>query len=177
MTSCYKQRHIALVTTGLFLGWRFPSLYCPFACQLQYPLIYHCPTQRPEPHSGSFAGKCPSDFSWEDKWKRNLLSRVQLFATPWNSPWNSPGQNTGLGSCSLLQGIFPTQGSNPGLPHCRQILYQLKHQGSPRTQSNYGEDKDTVKLWVPQAPFLTSKMTVSLFLFWVLHSANKITFP
>ena len=39
------------------------------------------------------------------------------------SPWNSPGQNTGVGSLSLLQGIFPTQGSNPGLPHCRQILY------------------------------------------------------
>ena len=43
-------------------------------------------------------------------------------------PWNSPGQNTGVGSCCLLQGIFPTQESNPGLPHCRQILYQLSHQ-------------------------------------------------
>ena len=48
------------------------------------------------------------------------------------SPWNSPGQNTEVGSLSLLQGIFPTQGSNPGLPHCRQILYQLSHWGSPR---------------------------------------------
>ena len=47
------------------------------------------------------------------------------------SPWNSPGHNTGVGSCSLLQGIFPTQGSNPGLPHCRQILYQLSHKESP----------------------------------------------
>ena len=47
-------------------------------------------------------------------------------------PWNSPGQNTGLGSLSLLQGIFPTQGWSPGLPHCRRILYQLSHQGSPR---------------------------------------------
>jgi len=47
------------------------------------------------------------------------------------SPWNSPGQNTGVGSLSLLQGIFPTQGSNPGLPHCRWILYQLSHKGSP----------------------------------------------
>ena len=46
-------------------------------------------------------------------------------------PWNSPGQNTGVGSLSLLQGIFPTQGSNPGLPHCRRILYQLSHKGSP----------------------------------------------
>ena len=44
--------------------------------------------------------------------------------------WNSPGQNPGVGSLSLLQGIFPTQGSNPGLPHCRRILYQLSHQGS-----------------------------------------------
>ena len=41
------------------------------------------------------------------------------------SPWNSPGQNNGLGSLSLLQGIFPTQGSNPGFPHCGRILYQL----------------------------------------------------
>ena len=46
------------------------------------------------------------------------------------SPWNSPGQNTGVGSLSLLQGIFPNQGSNPGLPHCKQILYQLSHKGS-----------------------------------------------
>ena len=43
------------------------------------------------------------------------------------SPWNSLGQNTGVGSLSLLQGIFPTQGSNPGLLHCRWILYQLSH--------------------------------------------------
>ena len=48
------------------------------------------------------------------------------------SPWNSPGQNTGVHSLSLLQGIFPTQGSNSGLPHCRWILYQLSHKGSPR---------------------------------------------
>ena len=47
------------------------------------------------------------------------------------SPWDPPGQNTGVGSLSLLQGIFPTQGSNPGSPHCRQILYQLSHKGSP----------------------------------------------
>ena len=48
------------------------------------------------------------------------------------SPWNSPGQNTRVGGCSLLQGTFPTQGLNPGLPHCRRILYQLSHWGSPR---------------------------------------------
>ena len=48
------------------------------------------------------------------------------------SPWNSLGQKTGVSSLSLLQGIFPTQGSNPGLPNCGQILYQLSHKGSPR---------------------------------------------
>ena len=45
------------------------------------------------------------------------------------SPWNSPGQNTGVGSLSLLQGIFPTQGSNQGLLYCRKILYQLSYKG------------------------------------------------
>ena len=47
------------------------------------------------------------------------------------SPQDPPGQNTGVGSLSLLQGIFPTQGSKPGLPHCRWVLYQLSHKGSP----------------------------------------------
>ena len=67
-------------------------------------------------------------FLWREvKWKS--LSHVRLFATPWTiHPWNSPGQNTGVGSLSLLQGTFPTQGSNPGLSHCRQILYCLSHQ-------------------------------------------------
>ena len=48
------------------------------------------------------------------------------------SPWNSSGQNTGVGSLSLLQGIFPTQGSNPGFLHCRWILYQLSYEGNPK---------------------------------------------
>ena len=63
------------------------------------------------------------------KWRWKLLS-VSDSLQP-HSPWNSPGQNTGVGSLSLLQGIFPTQGSNPGLPRCRRILYQLTHKGSP----------------------------------------------
>ena len=54
----------------------------------------------------------------------NLLQPHRLY-----SPWVSLDQNTGVGSCSLLQGIIPTQGLNPGLPHCRRILYQLSHQG------------------------------------------------
>ena len=51
------------------------------------------------------------------------------------SPWNSPDQNTGVGSLTLLQGIFPTQGSNPRLPHCGRILYQLSHKGRPYTKN------------------------------------------
>ena len=61
-------------------------------------------------------------------WKWKLLSHVWLLATP----WDFSGQNTGLGSHSLLQGIFPIQGSNPGLLHCRWILSQVSHKGSPR---------------------------------------------
>ena len=68
-----------------------------------------------------------------------LLSHVQLFATPWTVArqaslfvGDSPSKITRVGCCAFFQGIFPTQGSNPGLPHCRLILYCLSHQGSPR---------------------------------------------
>ena len=50
---------------------------------------------------------------------------------------DSPGKNTGVGCHALLQGIFPTQGSNPGLLHCRWILYHLSHQGNPSTILQY----------------------------------------
>ena len=46
-------------------------------------------------------------------------------------PWDSPGKNSGVGCHALIQGIFPTQGSNPVLPHCKQILHQLSHQRTP----------------------------------------------
>ena len=74
---------------------------------------------------------------WPHRWRPTRLP----------CPWDSPGNNTGvgchfllqcmkvksgMGSCSLPQGIFPTQGLNPGVQHCRQILYQLSHQGSSR---------------------------------------------
>ena len=76
------------------------------------------------------------DYSWQllgVKWSVSL-SVVSDSLQPHGlySPWNSLGQNTGVGSLSLLQGIFPTQGLNPGLPHRRWILYQLSHKGSPR---------------------------------------------
>ena len=53
------------------------------------------------------------------------------------NPWNSPDQNIGVGSHSFLQGIFPPQGSNPGLWHCRQILNQMSHQESPEVKVGY----------------------------------------
>ena len=65
-------------------------------------------------------------------------SVVSNSVTPWTvatrllCPWNSPGKNTGVGSHSLLQGIFLTQGLNLGLLHCMQILYNLSHKGSPQ---------------------------------------------
>ena len=72
--------------------------------------------------------------NWDSKSESESCSVVSdcLRSHGLYSPWNSPGQNTGSGSLSLLQGIFPTQGSNPGLPHCWWILYYLSHKGSPR---------------------------------------------
>ena len=54
-------------------------------------------------------------------------------------PWDSPGKNTGVGSHSLLQGIFPNQELNPGLLHYRWILYHLSHQGSPSSLLHLGK--------------------------------------
>ena len=66
-------------------------------------------------------------------WNESLsVASDSLWSHGLYSPWNSPGQNTGVGSLSVLQGIFPTQGLNPGLPQCRQILYQLSPKWSPR---------------------------------------------
>ena len=85
----------------------------------------------------------PSLFSHSNEVKGKMFSRVQLFETPWTVaprlfyPWDSLGKNTGVGSHSLLQGIFLTQGSNLGLLHCRQILYHhQRHQGSPFQKKN-----------------------------------------
>ena len=67
------------------------------------------------------------------KWKKvKVTQSCPILCDPMDySPWHSPDQNTGAGSLSILQGIFPAQGRNPGLLHCRQILYQLRHKGSP----------------------------------------------
>ena len=77
-----------------------------------------------------------SSVCWVLKVKVKSFSRVQFFATPWPAAcqaplsMNFPGKNTGVGCHFLLQAIFPTQGSNLGLPHCRQSFYHLSHQES-----------------------------------------------
>ena len=77
-----------------------------------------------------------SDINWsqKDKYCVTLLRCVcvkvaQSCLTLFCDSFVTPGRNTGVGSLSLFQGIFPTQGSNPGLTYCRRILYQLSHEG------------------------------------------------
>ena len=80
----------------------------------------------------------PSFPLWKKERKKvNSLICAQLFATPWTvastellRAWDFLAKSTGVGCHFLLQGIFLTQGSNPGLLHCRQMLYHLSHQGS-----------------------------------------------
>ena len=64
----------------------------------------------------------------------SIVDSLQLldWSPPGSIHGDSPGKNTGVGCHALLQRIFPTQGSNPGLPHCRHVVYHLSHQGSPR---------------------------------------------
>ena len=80
----------------------------------------------------------------ERKWRS--LSRVWLFVTPW-TPWNSPGQNTGVGSLSLLQGMFPTQGSNPQVSHTagRFFTSWATREGPKCTCSTEPARKDSFK--------------------------------
>ena len=87
-----------------------------------------------------------------------------------HSPWNSPGQNTGVGSLPLLQGIFPIQGSNPGLPHCRQILYQLSHTNNSKVSEKsavvkHGSDPLLFLVW-----FFPPLLSVLYFLLCLLLS-------
>ena len=68
----------------------------------------------------------------ESESEMSLVMSDSLWPHGLQSPWNSLGRNTRVDTLSLLQGIFQTQGLNPGLLHCRWILYQLSHKGSPR---------------------------------------------
>ena len=85
---------------------------------LHLPLLQECESRHvADTRDVKVAQSCPT-----------LCDTIDLY-----SPWDSPGHNTGVGNLFLLQGIFRTQGSNPCLPHCRRILYQLSHKGSRYT--------------------------------------------
>ena len=96
-----------------FLLFMCPDIISPFV-EVVYPYVH-----------GVF---------WGVKVKGKVAQSCPILWDPMDlyRPWNSPGQNTGVGSHFLLQGIFLTQGSNLGLPHCMWILYQLSHKGIPR---------------------------------------------
>ena len=79
----------------------------------------------------SIQNSCFSQFSFSRSVVSHSLGPHGLWLARLLCPLNSPGKNTRVGSHSLLQGIFPTQGLNQGIPRCRQIIYHLSHQGSP----------------------------------------------
>ena len=111
------------------------------------------------------------------------LNHVRLFATPWTvgcqAPLSgdSPDKNTGVSCHALLQWIFPTQGLNPGLPLCRQILYHLGHQGSPV----YDQESAEEGFFHPE-PELRKKflfclpLQVSYFYSWLTESVTFLWF-
>ena len=118
-------------------------------------------------------------FSFENHWKWKSLRRVWLCATPWpilSREWNSVGQNTRVGSLSLLQGIFPTQGSNPGLLHCRWILYQLNYHESLKISERRMQFKANGFASVePQNGFIFLRFSKNLFwLWWVFVAACEL---
>ena len=82
-------------------------------------------------------------------------------------PWDPPGKNTGEGSCFLLQGIFPTQGSNPGLLHCRRILYHLRHEEAPELQrmGTIAIVLTCIWCWRSRKYFFSSLVSVTLVIF------------
>ena len=112
-----------------------------------------------------FTVSCPSDMLRSWNFTQSTKGKVKVKVTQLcltlcdstdyiYSPWNSPGQNAGVGSLSLLQGILPTQGSNPGLPHCRQILHQLSQQGNPNIP---WENHDSKRHMYPNVLFILAR--------------------
>ena len=109
------------------------------------------------------------------------LSPVWLFATPWTvatrllCPWGSPGKNARVGCHALLQGMFPTQGLNPGLSHCRWILYHLNHEGSPKILEWVAYTFSRRTSW-PRNPTAASHIVGRFFTSWATREAQmKLT--
>ena len=116
--------HVCICITCILVTWvheYLDSCAFPYVCVCAHVTLQMC--QCPKECTVSIRGHVHRE-------SHSVMSN-SLQPCGLQSLWNFPGQNTGVGSFSLLQGIFPTQGSNPSLPHCRWILYQLSHQGSP----------------------------------------------
>ena len=104
-------------------GWDVKGvgyIFCPQICPMA--AFLWC-SHRPSPYQGN--SESVSGSVGSDSLRPHGLQPARLL---W--PWNSPGKSIGVGCHSLFQRIFPTQGSNLGLLHCRQILYRLNHQGN-----------------------------------------------
>ena len=142
---------------NLLLPWCVPSsVYTGAHNWLHKLVIPACGLQVLNPTFPIFVGR------WKVKVKV-AQSCDSLWPDGLHSLRDSPGLNTGVGSLSLLQGIFPTQGSNSGLPHCRWILYQLSDKGSP--VGRYGDIKKPCHFHLPRIPFA---------FFWIPSCSNII---
>ena len=132
----YRAKGLILVKSKL---WTFSVVNCAFDIVSKRPNLRSHGFFFPTVFSYRFNRDCESE-------SQSVMSD-SLWLHGLHSPWNSPGQNTRVGSLSLLQGIFPTQGSNPGPLHCGQFLYQLSHQGTDFNW-DYAESMDPVgKNW------------------------------
>ena len=87
-------------------------------------------------------------------------------------PWDFLGKSSGVGCHFLLQGIFLNQGLNPGLLHCRQILYQLSHKGSPRILEWVAIPFSRESSWT-RDPTQVSCIAGRFFTIWVTRKPNK----
>ena len=147
--SCVNQLLLWWFKNGVFLVFHFftkSEVCCGSVTQSYLTLwpheLQHARLPCPSPSPGAYSNSSPSN-----RWCHPTISsfvipfssclpsfpavKFSLWPHGLYSPQNSPGRNIGVGSLSLLQGIFPTQGSNPGLQHCRRIPSQLSRKGSP----------------------------------------------
>ena len=101
-----------------------------------HSLSLHCPGRREFPVSGLWLGARVFVVCLVAQSCLMLFDPVDCSLPGSSIHGDSPGKNSGVGCHALLQGIFPTQGSNPGLQYCRQILYHLSHQGNQKLINN-----------------------------------------
>ena len=113
------------------------SSFCIFIVMFIIHYPPHLRTILCLPYFSSLAGPDGKESACNAGVKVKVAPPCLTLCDPWTTACqapHSPDKSAGMGSHSLLQGIFPTQGLNPGLPHCRQILYCLRHQGSQNTR-------------------------------------------